>query len=347
MTRRAHIAEEFALRVRNAYGIPTLILTMLLSCVIQGAGASSSKAPTGYALLVLATDETNPTLPRKPGPEEANITEIVLARVYGTLLRAGFMDENITVLYASGREKMDAQEQRYAEMFKRLNTEHFERPHYEATRDNVIRAIEHYGQKIGTNDPFVFWILAHGWRNGALSLEDCTYLLPREIEAAVKRLKSRSNYLLFDCCYSGSILDTLTLDNALMFSTTGSNTRGMLAADFSNCAAFLENLADSSCELDVNDRMDCQKAFSATLAAAQKYNVPGDRQPDDNPGEEHGAQPSGKIPKMKIGDLFMPASFHRPTIAKEVNQKGRSRGSPASKPAATPTGPALGGKSIQ
>ena len=235
------------------------ILLLFLNGILH-----ASDSPHRYAVLVLATDETNPTRSRKPDAEKANVMEITLARVYG-----------------------------------------------------------------------------------ALSLENCTYLLPRELEAAVNRLPSRSNYLLFDCCYSGSILDKLTLDNALMFSTTGSTTRGMLAADFSNCAAFLENLADSSCELDVNDTMDCQKAFSATLAAAQKYNVHGDRQPDDNPGEEHGAQPSGKIPKMKIGDLFMPASFHRPTIAKEVNQKGRSRGSPASKPAATPTGPALGGKSIQ
>jgi len=274
MRRTPHIAEQSTLRVNQPPSICTVIFTLLLSCMVQRPAASGTNAPVGYALLVLADVGTNPQRNKAVDPSDFNVPELALVRVYGALLKAEFRDENLTILYAHDAARLDLSEPRYPDLCKRLNDKdlnNLNNAHHDATTVNVLRELDLYAAKATEKDPFVFWVCAHGWQNGALSLEGTTYLRRREMHASPKRFRSRSLYLLFDCCHSGAILERVPLDNALMFAATGPSTVSAMTRDFSNCARFLESLTDPLCDTDHNGTLDCSEAFAATLTAAREY----------------------------------------------------------------------------
>jgi len=293
--------------------VPAAFLLLLAAGAARAADRPSADPVHGYAVLVLATEETNATLNKHLDPQDVNTMEIVLARVYGALVRAGFKDENITVLYASGGVKPDPAEQRCAGQFKRLADKHFNRADYEATRENVLSALRACRQKADANDQLVFWILVNGWPNGALSLAKVTYLIPREMEAELKGLRSRRNYLLFEGCFSGTILERTNMDHAVMVSATGAQTPGWVDRDFSNCATFLESMLDPKCDQDGNGVVDCREAFAATLARAKNYEPIVKKHLED--GHKQPGVPrdvllrSSVIPTMRIGERFVSAAM--------------------------------------
>jgi hypothetical protein len=221
-----------------------IVVAALVLVVLVGSDYSDARFYDNpvdcYALLVVAANDTNTTIHRNLDPVDVNGSLCALARCYGALREAGYEDSKIIVLYCSGGLQPNWSEKKNAKYVKMLKNKHFKRQNMGANKANIQSAMNTIKQKLDDNDQFVFWINTHGAANGTLMMAPRGQWSTGEIQNTFTGLKSKTNYLLFDSCFSGQILDRTDISNAYMFSTTGSNSPGWVDRNFTNCAYFLE-----------------------------------------------------------------------------------------------------------
>jgi hypothetical protein len=267
-----------------------------------------------YALLVVAANDTNATIQLNLDPIDVNASLVALARIYGALKEAGYEDSKILVLYCSGGLQPDWSEKKKAKYIKMLRTRHFKRQNMDATKGNIQTIMNAIKQKLDENDQFVFWINTHGAANGMLMMARRGKWSTGEIQNTFTGLKSRTNYLLFDSCFSGQILDRCNIDNAVMFSTTQSNSPGWVDRLFTNCATFIECKINKKCDKDKDGIVDYEEAFNATMENARKYKPKLDeyirtRYKPNKPAPPGITQRSSIIPKFTVGGKFVVAKL--------------------------------------
>ncbi len=266
-----------------------------------------------YALLVVAASDTNTTIHRNLDPIDVNASLVGLARIYTALKDAGFDDSKIIVLYCEGGLQPNWQEKKCSKCFKTLK-KHFERQNMDATAANINSAVASLKEKLDSNDQFLFWINTHGAANGTLMMARHGKWATNEIQNTFTGLKSKTNYLLFDSCFSGQIVDKVFVDNAVIFSTTGSNSPGWVDRTFTNCANYVECLIDKKYDKDKNGFVDHEEAFNASKAAAQEYEpkwrdyIKNKYRPP-RPAPPGTVQRTSIIPKFKVGNSFVDAAL--------------------------------------
>lgn len=262
-----------------------------------------------YALLVVAANDTNSTIHRNLDPIDVNGSLVGLSRIYGALIEAGFEDSKIVVLYCSGGLQPDWSEKKNAKYIKLLKKNHFNRPNMDANKANINSAVASVKEKLDENDQFVFWINTHGAANGTLMMAPRGQWGTGEIQQTFTGLKSSTNYILFDSCFSGQILDRCDIPNAVMFSTTGSNSPGWVDRNFTNCATYLESLNDKKHDKNKDGVVDCDEAFKVTHSYATEYEPKLKQYLKSNYRPPKPAPPgaidrSSIIPKIEVGDSF-------------------------------------------
>ena len=292
-----------------------MVLTALMTALLFFSGDLSAEFFTNpvdcYALLVVAANDTNTTIHRNLDPIDVNASLVGLARIYTALKDVGFEDSKIIILYCEGGLQPNWQEKKCSKCFKTLK-KHFERQNIDASTANINTAVASLKEKLDSNDQFLFWINTHGAANGTLMMARRGKWATSEIQNTFTGLKSKTNYLLFDSCFSGQIVDKVFVDNAMLFSTTGSNSPGWVDRTFTNCGTYVECLTDKKCDKDKNGFVDHQEAFDATKAAAQKYEpkwrdyVQNKYRPP-RPVPPGTVQRTSIIPKFKVGNSFVDA----------------------------------------
>jgi len=261
-----------------------------------------------YALLVVAANDTNSTIKRNLDPIDVNGSLVALARVYGALIEAGFDDANIIVLYCSGGLQPDWSEKKEAKYIKMVK-KHFNRQGMDANKANINSAVASVKSKLDGNDQFVFWINTHGAANGNLMMAPRGMWSTGEIQETFTGLKSKTNIIMFDSCFSGQILNRCNMPNAVMFSTTQANSPGWVDRTFTNCANFLEYKIDKKLDKNKDGVTDCDEAFAATMKAAKEYDPKlkdymRNKYKPAKPAPPGTMERSSIIPMIKVGDSY-------------------------------------------
>ncbi len=254
-----------------------LVLCLVALVLFLSAGDSEARFFTNpvdcYAVLVVAANDTNATIHKNLDPIDVNGAEIALARIYAVLKDSGYKDSNITVLYCNGRLEPDWSEKKNAGQFEMLKKHHFSVERKAATKAGISGAVGEVKKKLDNNDQFVFWIIAHGSAMGSLMLARHQMWSSRDIGTTFSGLKSNSNWILIDSCFSGSILDRVDIDNAVILSATTNRTPGWVDNQFSNCARFIESKANKELDANKDGIVGCHEAYDETKKKAQEYDV--------------------------------------------------------------------------
>ncbi len=280
-----------------------------------------------YALIMAAANDTNTTIHKKLDPIDVNGAEVSLSRVYGALIKAKFKRNHIVILYCDGKLQPNWAEKKNRKYFKMMKKYHFDKQPLAATKQNIDSVMNQFKQKLDENDQFVFYIITHGAANGTLQLDRRGSWPTSQIQQTFSGLKSKTNYILFDSCYSGKILDDVNIPNAFIFSTTGNRSPGWVDRNFSNCAYFLEMKLKKSNDKDKDGIVDCEEAFDATKKFAEKYDKEwrkyiSTKYKPPKPTPPGIMAKASIIPCMEIGETF------------EINQLGPGTKSSSKKRAA-------------
>jgi hypothetical protein len=294
-----------------------VVLTALMAALLFFSGDLSAEflanPVDSYALLVVAASDTNTTIHRNLDPIDVNASLVGLARIYTALKDVGFEDSKIIVLYCEGGLQPNWEEKKCSKCFKTLK-KHFGRQNMDASAANINSAVASLKEKLDDNDQFLFWINTHGAANGTLMMARHGKWSTGEIQNTFSGLKSKTNYLLFDSCFSGQIVDKVFVDNAVIFSTTQSNSPGWVDRTFTNCATYVECLTDKKFDKDKNGFVDHEEAFNATKSAAQEYEpkwrdyIQNKYRPP-RPAPPGTVQRTSIIPKFKVGNSFVDAAL--------------------------------------
>ncbi|MHC4660619.1 MAG: hypothetical protein ACYS8W_02910 [Planctomycetota bacterium] len=287
-----------------------------------------------YALIIVAADDTNTTIKKNLDPIDINGAEVSLSRVYGALIKAKYKDDNIKVLYWNGQLQPNWAEKKNAKYFRRLKKYHF-KGSYAATYSNIQSVIDSLKQKLDDNDQFVFYILTHGMANGTIQLANRQSLTTSQMQTLFTGFKSKTNFLLFDSCYSGKIIDNIDIPNAVIVTATTNRTPGWVDRDFSNCAYFLESKLKKTNDKDKDGVVDAEEAFDAATKYAKKYDkgwrkYMKTKYRPPRPLPPRILEMTSIIPTMEIGEDFEPNCLG-PGTASSRKRRTKSKKDPGEK----------------
>ncbi|MHC4605651.1 MAG: C13 family peptidase [Planctomycetota bacterium] len=314
----------------------TLLVPILLLLLVPAGLRSDDTAANPadlYAILVEVFPESHPKL-FKQDPVDLNGGEIAMARIYGVLKGRGFDDANITVFYHDGKLEPDWTEKKAGTQLKMLRENQFKgKSRSAASPANVMKAVNDVKAKLDDNDQFVFWMGVHGAPNGTVALKGGMWSV-NSMHSTFSGMKSKTNIILTDSCYSGQIVDKINIDNAVIYSTTQSNTTGCIDRNHSGCADFMECKADDKFDKDRNGFVCANEAFDGAKGIAEEYKIElnnylrkGYKQPRRISLET--ARGTSLIPKMKVGSRFKKAALGVPgkggKAGKSKKKGGRKR----------------------
>ncbi len=202
---------------------------------IQTSGGQSNPVDK-YALLVSSASDLNSNYSKEGNDGDS----IALFNIYKTLIKSGFPDEHIFILYsAQGRTpNFDAGN---AEIADRVRAYHFSGEYdTTASEKNIEAILSLLKKRADDNDKFVFYIAAHGRKDGFIQLEVETRIYPYEFQGYLEDWKSKSNWFIIMSCYSGKLVDILNADNACLFSGTQSDKMAWIDENWCGGERFLK-----------------------------------------------------------------------------------------------------------
>lgn len=219
---------------------------------------TSARSPVDkYALLVSSASDLN----SKYGKEGNDGDSIALFNTYKTLIKNGFPDDHIFILY-SAQGRTPNFEVGNATIAERMRNYHFSGEYdTTASEKNIEEILELFKKRADSNDKVVFYLLAHGREGGAIQLETETRIYPYEFQGYLDGWRSKSNWFIVMSCYSGKLVDILNANNTCLFA--GTQTDKLAWADENWCAGerFLREKADKKNDENADGLVDESEAF--------------------------------------------------------------------------------------
>lgn len=290
-----------------------------------------------YALLIIGCSDTNVRIHPDLDPIDVNASWVNLARLYGVLIRCGFKDKDIRILYDTGRIQPDWSEKKHNKELRRIRKYHFSgRYDTTASQRNINAIMGYFRQKVDENDIFIFYIMTHGAPNGVVQLAGRSKWTPAQIQTALSGLKSRSNIFCFETCHSGSILNKTDFPNAVCVAAAPAANPGWVDRNFANCVNFIEAKASKKFDRNGDGIVDVKEAFTETKRRAAEYE-PGWRKymktkykfPRHSPVPRSMVDKASLTPVLEVGsryvekNLFSTKKVRKRPKTKTVKKKSR------------------------
>lgn len=222
-----------------------------------------------YALLVSAISEWNSDY--SSGSKDYD--SYALFKIYQTLIRTGFKDKNIFILYGAFSRTPNFDCGVYKSIAKRMKEKHFSQDrNTSASEKNIESVIHALKNRLDGNDKFVFYLLGHGNEDGSVELETLFESLSiSNLQNYITGWKSSSNWFLFNNCYSGNTLEKLKLDNVCLFAASEKDKPAWVSRSWSSSAVFLSNKADRFNDSNSDGIVDWEEAYEATKKDVEEY----------------------------------------------------------------------------
>lgn len=275
-----------------------------------------------YALIVVGCADTNAKLHPALDPIDRNAFFVQVTKLYKALRRCGFRDENIYILYGDGAVQPDWSERQDHEELLNIKRNHFTGEYSNiASSENIETMMTRFRRKVDENDIFVFYLITHGYSDGAVILAGRRKWGVERIQRTLSGLRTRHAVFCFEACFSGKILEKTDFPNAVCVAAAPGKRPAWIDRNFANCVNFILAKANPQNDKNGDGFVSIEEAMEAVYRMAAEYKpkwrkyIKRYRLPKDTPGFRKAVRRVSFKAVLKVGNRFRDFSLF-------LNKKG-------------------------